>query len=171
MVMEATPRPHQWAVACQGRGLQVPVSVRVTPVHLCLLLIKCPCCMGPPLCRWAGHRCPGSFCQAPGLSCLPAQQSMVHVMTGQQGVPAHEGTPPKVVPLLPAGKAPHTAPDWCLARPASSSLTPLSCCLQTRQSAVYEMTGQQDVPEQKLDMMLVVGGFNSSNTSHLQVGR
>eukprot|EP00891_Asterochloris_glomerata_P002993 jgi/Astpho2/2993/Aster-03302 len=39
---------------------------------------------------------------------------------------------------------------------------------QTRQSAVYEMTGQQDVPEQKLDMMLVVGGFNSSNTSHLQ---
>lgn len=39
---------------------------------------------------------------------------------------------------------------------------------QTRQSAVYDLTGNQTDTEQKLDMMLVVGGFNSSNTSHLQ---
>lgn len=39
---------------------------------------------------------------------------------------------------------------------------------QTRQSAVYELTGHQTEADQKLDMMLVVGGFNSSNTSHLQ---
>ena len=75
-----------------------------------------------------------------------------------------------MAPLLPAGRALHTVSDKWLARPASSILTLLLCSLQTRQSAVYEMTGQQDVPEQKLDMMLVVGGFNSSNTSHLQVG-
>lgn len=41
---------------------------------------------------------------------------------------------------------------------------------QERQDAVYEMTGHQDDPqdEERLDMMIVVGGFNSSNTSHLQ---
>ena len=39
---------------------------------------------------------------------------------------------------------------------------------QERQDAVYDMTGQQDNASEKLDMMLVVGGFNSSNTSHLQ---
>lgn len=39
---------------------------------------------------------------------------------------------------------------------------------QTRQSAVYELTATQDQPDKKVDMMLVVGGFNSSNTSHLQ---
>jgi 4-hydroxy-3-methylbut-2-enyl diphosphate reductase len=39
---------------------------------------------------------------------------------------------------------------------------------QERQDAVYDMTGKQDVQEEKLDMMIVVGGFNSSNTSHLQ---
>ena len=39
---------------------------------------------------------------------------------------------------------------------------------QTRQSAVYELTGHQNEPDKKVDMMLVVGGFNSSNTSHLQ---
>lgn len=39
---------------------------------------------------------------------------------------------------------------------------------QERQDAVYDMTGAQEVPEKALDMMVVVGGFNSSNTSHLQ---
>ena len=39
---------------------------------------------------------------------------------------------------------------------------------QERQDAVYDMTGKQDNAEEKLDMMIVVGGFNSSNTSHLQ---
>ena len=39
---------------------------------------------------------------------------------------------------------------------------------QERQDAVYELTGQQSTPE-GIDMMIVVGGFNSSNTSHLQV--
>jgi 4-hydroxy-3-methylbut-2-enyl diphosphate reductase len=39
---------------------------------------------------------------------------------------------------------------------------------QERQDAVYSLTGQQDNNEAKLDMMVVVGGFNSSNTSHLQ---
>lgn len=39
---------------------------------------------------------------------------------------------------------------------------------QERQDAVYSLTGQQDNTEAKLDMMVVVGGFNSSNTSHLQ---
>ncbi|KAI7835626.1 hypothetical protein COHA_010482 [Chlorella ohadii] len=38
---------------------------------------------------------------------------------------------------------------------------------QYRQDAVYKLTGAQGTPE-GIDMMIVVGGFNSSNTSHLQ---
>lgn len=41
---------------------------------------------------------------------------------------------------------------------------------QERQDAVFKITGAQERPEEALDMLLVVGGFNSSNTSHLQVG-
>ena len=110
------------------------------------------------------------LCQALGLGCLQTGQGTGHVTTGLREMPAHEQTPQNIVPLLRAGRASRTVSDRCSVRPASNGLTPLLCCLQTRQSAVYEMTGQQDVPEQKLDMMLVVGGFNSSNTSHLQVG-
>ncbi len=32
---------------------------------------------------------------------------------------------------------------------------------------MYKLTGAQGTPE-GIDMMIVVGGFNSSNTSHLQ---
>jgi len=40
---------------------------------------------------------------------------------------------------------------------------------QERQDAVYELTAHQDpADDERLDMMIVVGGFNSSNTSHLQ---
>lgn len=39
---------------------------------------------------------------------------------------------------------------------------------QERQDAVYDLTGHQDDATRRLDMMIVVGGFNSSNTSHLQ---
>lgn len=36
---------------------------------------------------------------------------------------------------------------------------------QERQDALYEITDDSSI-----NMMIVVGGFNSSNTSHLQVG-
>ena len=141
----------------------------LTPVHTCLLRINVPFVLALHFVVGL-HTCPGSFRQGTGPG-LPAHLAE-HGSCGDwpAGRASAGADTPNFVPLLPAGRALHPVSDSCLARPAISSLTPLLCCLQTRQSAVYEMTGQQDVPEQKLDMMLVVGGFNSSNTSHLQVG-
>jgi len=39
---------------------------------------------------------------------------------------------------------------------------------QERQDAMQLLVGQQDSPSERLDLMIVVGGFNSSNTSQLQ---
>ena len=52
---------------------------------------------------------------------------------------------------------------------ACHPLMPGRDCLQERQDAVTELVAKQCDPKEAVDLMLVVGGFNSSNTSHLQV--